>query len=132
MGSDDDIQKSKRIIAESTAKIEKTKSVASKENQDPSESLESKKNIQELQHKNSKNIQELQHKNSKHELAVGIYKKLFWSICVYIILVLLLLAFNEHCFQLRDWVLITLLSTTTANILGVFYIASKWLYETAK
>ncbi|CAC9436793.1 hypothetical protein BSPLISOX_2091 [uncultured Gammaproteobacteria bacterium] len=121
MGSDDDIQKSKRIIAESTAKIEKTKSVASKENQDPSESLESKKNIQELQHK-----------NSKHELAVGIYKKLFWSICVYIILVLLLLAFNEHCFQLRDWVLITLLSTTTANILGVFYIASKWLYETAK
>jgi hypothetical protein len=76
MGSDDDIQKLKRIIAESTAKIEQTKSVASKENQDPSKSLESKKNIQELQHK-----------NSKHELAVGIYKKLFLAICVYIILV---------------------------------------------
>ncbi|VVM19335.1 hypothetical protein BSPWISOXPB_2026 [uncultured Gammaproteobacteria bacterium] len=30
MGSDDDIQKLKRIIAESTAKIEQTKSVASK------------------------------------------------------------------------------------------------------
>jgi hypothetical protein len=40
MGSDDDIQKLKRIIAESTAKIEQTKSVASKENQDPSKSLE--------------------------------------------------------------------------------------------
>jgi hypothetical protein len=71
MDSDDDfkIQESKRIIAESTAKIKKTKSVASKENQDPSEPLESKKNIQELQHK-----------NSKHELAVGIYKKLFLAI----------------------------------------------------
>ena len=123
MDSDDDfkIQESKRIIAESTAKIKKTKSVASKENQDPSEPLESKKNIQELQHK-----------NSKHELAVGIYKKLFLAICVYIILVLLLLTGNEHYFQLKDLVLIALLSTTTANILGIFYIASKWLYETDK
>ncbi|CAC9546306.1 hypothetical protein [uncultured Gammaproteobacteria bacterium] len=89
--------------------------------QDLSESLSSKKRKQELRHK-----------NSKHELAVGIYKKLFWAICVYIFLVLLLLTGNEHYFQLKDAVLITLLSTTTANILGVFYIASKWLYETNK
>ncbi|VVH56061.1 hypothetical protein BSPCLSOX_2001 [uncultured Gammaproteobacteria bacterium] len=104
-------ENSKDIVGEST----------SQEEQDLSEPLDFKKEKQELEHK-----------HSKHELAVGIYKKLFWSICVYIILVLLLLAFNEHCFQLRDWVLITLLSTTTANILGVFYIASKWLYETVK
>ncbi|CAB5500965.1 hypothetical protein [uncultured Gammaproteobacteria bacterium] len=30
------------------------------------------------------------------------------------------------------WVFKGRLSTTTANILGVFYIASKWLYETDK
>ncbi len=76
--------------------------------------------------------QDLVHKNDKHELAVKIYKKLFWAICVYIFLVLLLLVGNEHYFQLKSQVLITLLSTTTANILGVFYIASKWLYETNK
>jgi len=87
--------------------------------QDLSESLSSKKERQELKHK-----------NNKHELAVEIYKKLFWAICVYILLVFFLLTGNEHYFQLKGSVLIALLSTTTANILGVFYIASKWLYET--
>jgi len=79
-----------------------------------------------------KEEQELEHKNKKHDLAVVTYRKLFWAICVYIILVLLLLTGNKHYFQLETTVLITLLSTTTANILGVFYIASKWLYETDK
>lgn len=86
---------------------------------DLSQSLEEKKQEQELTHK-----------NNKHQLAVGIYKKLFWAICVYILLVLLLLTGNKHYFKLDTTVLVTLLSTTTANILGVFYIASKWLYET--
>jgi hypothetical protein len=76
--------------------------------------------------------QDLKQQKDKHTLAVGTYKKLFWAICVYIILVLSLLTGNKHYFQLDYLVLITLLSTTTANILGVFYIASKWLYETAR
>lgn len=72
----------------------------------------------------------LKQQEYKHTLAVETYKKLFWAICVYIILVLSLLIGNKHYFQLDYSVLITLLSTTTVNILGVFYIASKWLYET--
>ncbi len=91
------------------------------EEEDPLEPLESKKKNQELSHK-----------DNKHQLAVGTYKKLFRAICAYIILVLLLLTGNKHYFQLESLVLIALLSTTTANILGVFYIASKWLYETDK
>lgn len=87
--------------------------------QDLSESLEPQKEKQELKHE-----------NSKHNLAVGIYKKLFWVICTYVFLMLLLLIGNTNYFKLENSVLITLLSTTTANILGVFYIASKWLYET--
>jgi hypothetical protein len=74
--------------------------------------------------------QGLKQQKDKHTLAVETYKKLFWAICVYIILVLSLLTGSKHYFQLDYSVLITLLSTTTANILGVFYIASKWLYET--
>jgi hypothetical protein len=74
--------------------------------------------------------QVLKQQKNKHTLAVETYKKLFWAICIYIVLVLLLLIGNKNYFQLDYSVLITLLSTTTANILGVFYIASKWLYET--
>lgn len=97
------------------------KEADTQENQDLSESLESKREKQELRHR-----------NNKHKLAIGVYKKLFWAICVYVFLVLTLLTGNTHYFQIEDSVLIALLSTTTANILGVFYIASKWLYETEK
>ncbi len=72
--------------------------------------------------------QDLKHQKDKHTLLVKVYKKLFIAICVYIILVLLLLIGNKHYFQLDYLVLIALLSTTTANILGVFHIASKWLF----
>ncbi len=72
--------------------------------------------------------QDLKHQKDKHVLAVDVYKRLFIAICVYIILVLLLLIGNKHYFQLDYLVLIALLSTTTANILGVFHIASKWLF----
>lgn len=78
-----------------------------------------------------KETQDLKQQKDKHALAVDVYKRLFIAICVYIILVLLLLTGNKHYFQLDYLVLITLLSTTTVNILGVFYIASKWLYKTS-
>jgi len=68
-----------------------------------------------------------QHK-SIFEFRVKIYKWLFWFICIYILLILVLLTGNKNYFQLENPVLITLLSTTSANILGVFYIASKWLF----
>ena len=72
--------------------------------------------------------QDLKHQKDKHVLSVDVNKRLFIAICVYIILVLLLLIGNKHYFQLDYLVLIALLSTTTANILGVFHIASKWLF----
>jgi hypothetical protein len=75
-----------------------------------------------------------QEENRQHkeifEFRIKIYKWLFWSICTYIGLVLALLfatgIFKE--FKLDSTVLIALLSTTSANILGGFYIASKWLF----
>jgi hypothetical protein len=70
------------------------------EEEDPLKPLESKKKNQELSHK-----------DNKHQLAVGTYKKLFWVICAYIILVLLLLTGNKHYFQLESLVLIALLSS---------------------
>jgi uncharacterized membrane protein len=79
---------------------------------------------------NAKKEQDLKHKDDKHDLATSTYKKLFYAICIYIILILLMLIGNSHYFKLSDSVLIALLTTTTANIVGIFAIASKWVYET--
>jgi hypothetical protein len=84
--------------------------------------------------KNTPEKERAQEENRQHkdifEFRIKIYKWLFWSICGYISLVLILLfaigIFKE--FKLDSTVLIALLSTTSANILGVFYIASKWLF----
>ncbi len=56
------------------------------------------------------------------------YKKLFIAICVYIGLVFATIWFNKVLFGLEGAILITLLSTTTVNVLGAFYIASKWVF----
>lgn len=105
--------------AKESQKVVHERNIPQQAQPDPSESLNF---IREKQ--------KLQQKEEKHCLAVKTYKKLFWAICLYILLILLVLSGNKSYFMLADSVLITLLSTTTANILGVFYIASKWLYET--
>ena len=56
------------------------------------------------------------------------YTKIFWAICIYIFLILLILATNSCCLKLENSVLIALLTTTTANVLGILLIASKWLF----
>lgn len=68
-----------------------------------------------------------QHK-SIFDFRIIIYKRLFWSICIYIFLIFITVWGNTNYFNLANSVLITLLSTTTANIIGLFYIASKWLF----
>jgi hypothetical protein len=56
------------------------------------------------------------------------YDLLYWTICAYVFLIFITVWGNKNYFQLENSILITLLSTTTANILGLFYIASKWLF----
>lgn len=97
-------------------------------------STESTENVfpETEQHKRTpKQIQEDEN-NRQHkkifEFRIKIYKKLFWSICIYIVLIFITIWGNTNYFCLADSVLIALLSTTTANVLGLFYIASKWLF----
>ncbi len=68
-----------------------------------------------------------QHKDI-YEFRKSKYNLLYWTICIYIVLIFITIWGNENYFTLENAVLITLLSTTTANILGLFYIASKWLF----
>lgn len=62
------------------------------------------------------------------EFRTKYYERLFFAICVYIVLVLITIWLNKVVFGLDDTVLITLLSTTTANVLGAFFIASNWVF----
>ena len=74
--------------------------------------------------------QKISNNQAKHDLAVLTYGRLFWAICSYVALVLLILFGNSHYFQLDNSVLVTLLGSTTINILGIFFIASRWVYHT--
>jgi len=54
-------------------------------------------------------------------------------VSVWLVLVLFIVAFNEKFgFKLQDSVLITLLATTTANILGLAFIVLRGLFNDSK
>lgn len=58
---------------------------------------------------------------------------IFGFVCAYMLLVLTVVLFvGIRClgFALSDGVLVTLLSTTTANVLGLFIIVAKYLFHT--
>lgn len=58
---------------------------------------------------------------------------IFIFICVYMLVVLSIVTFaglSAWGFSLNDGVLVTLLSTTTANVLGLFIIVAKYLFHT--
>ncbi len=104
-----------------------------------SRAIELKEKNQQIEHNNlllvsklNYETEQLELEKKKFDLASSTYKKIFYAICIYIILVLLLLAGNKSYFNLTDAVLIALLTTTTANIIGVLAIASNWLYSSKK
>lgn len=56
----------------------------------------------------------------------------WWVICVdsvWLLAILIILTHNQHCFFLSDAVLMTLLGTTTINVLGLAFIVLKGLFD---
>ena len=63
--------------------------------------------------------------------------KIFYFLCVYMIVVFVLLLFSGiHgqglCFHLDDKVLLTLLTTTTINMISIFIVVAKYLFPNKK
>ncbi len=98
------------------------KTISDKFNKD----LQLSKSVDELER--DKKAEENEQRKKIFKFRTKYYGRLFFSICVYIGLVLITIWLNKVWFELGDTVLITLLSTTTANVLGAFYIASKWVF----
>lgn len=74
--------------------------------------------------------QKLQQAADEHSLRIRTFNKLFILMVFWLIItiVTLVLSGGLDSFNLSDAVLITLLSTTTLNVLGIFAIAAKWLF----
>lgn len=57
---------------------------------------------------------------------------IFWLLVGYLVVVFSILSLSACkcvCFELSDSVLITLLTTTTANVIGIFIIVVKYLFS---
>ena len=71
----------------------------------------------------------IQIKKDKHELSVYYFKKTYWFICGYIVIIVVMVAFIELGWLKCDrYVITTFLGTTSINIIGLAYIAMRWLF----
>jgi hypothetical protein len=73
-------------------------------------------------------LQELQ---DSHKLRKKYCDRIFWLVTVWIALILLILflsGFQIYKFKLDSSVLITISTTTTISVLGLFAIVAKWLF----
>lgn len=75
--------------------------------------------------------EDLENKKQNRSQRKSYGNKLFVFLCVYMILVFMILffcGFSLFGFTLSDTVLITLISTTTANVIGIFAFVVRYLF----
>ena len=115
------------------ADIDKKKTNLKKENTFTKKG-DSEENVTKEREKESKlDKQNREQKKDVHQKRIEYFSKIYWMCVIYLIFVALILSFymQQRIFNiilLSDSVLITLLGTTTINVLGLFVIAMKWLY----
>ncbi|MCX8519522.1 MAG: hypothetical protein ORN21_05260 [Methylophilaceae bacterium] len=101
------------------------------ENPDLSANLEQHKSRHELE----RAIQELEESKEIRKMRIAYASKIFWLILFWLIIVMssvLLSGSHLRGFTLSDSVLIAFMTTTTVNVLGLFYIVAKWLFANNK
>lgn len=101
---------------------------------DPSENLEDLKQdyeIEQLKEQVNDLSQGRRHRDDVHRMRKKFAPWLFGLVCIWLIVVstaIFFTGFNFYEFNLSDKVLIAFIATTTANVLGLFYVVAKWLY----
>lgn len=71
----------------------------------------------------------IRHENDNHRLRHQLIPKIYQFIQVFLFFTLAITILSKCMLGLSDNVIIALLTTTTANVLGMFFIALKWLYK---
>lgn len=76
--------------------------------------------------------QKLTEDKDNHDLRTSYTNKIFWLVCTWlgcVIVAVLLVGFELCGFKLSDKVLMTFIATTTLNVLGLFAIVAKWMFQ---
>lgn len=80
--------------------------------------------------------QEISHNNDVHELRKKYVKKIYRLIKKYLIVLAVFIAIQAVCkvfnVAFGAAVIIAVLTTTTMNVLGIFYIVTHWLFPNPK
>lgn len=80
----------------------------------------------ELELKNEELTDKRQNREERKKYA----KWIFWLLVAYVVVVMVLLYFcGFHLTTLSESVLVTLLSTTTVNMIGIFIVVTKYLFS---
>lgn len=72
--------------------------------------------------------EEIERCKDEHNLRKRFLNYVFWFVVSFVVLTLAIVVWSD----LSDKVLMTLLTTTTANIIGILLIAFKWLFPSRK
>ena len=99
------------------------------------ERLRKEAEIDALQTENDIRKEELKGRIQDREQRKEFALKIYHFLCFYLLVVVLLLLLSAAQFinfELTEGVIITLLTTTTANIIGIFILVVKYLFDTHK
>ncbi len=75
--------------------------------------------------------QELKEAQDTHELRLGYAGRIFWLVCAWLVCVAIAVfmsGFSLWNFNLSDKVLITFITSTTINVVGLFVVVAKWMF----
>ena len=76
--------------------------------------------------------QQLREAEDTHELRIGYANKIFIMVCIWlgcVIASVVMCGFHLWGFTLSDKVLITFITSTTINVVGLFAIVAKWMFH---
>ena len=91
--------------------------------------------VRELRARNDHQEEDLKGKKQDRKQRKSFSYLIFIFLCVYLELVFVILFFSGFsglAFRMADSVLITLLSTTTVNVIGIFILVVKYLFPTER
>lgn len=115
------------------AKVEKTDVSFSSSDPEPDLSLDLAEHQLFYQVETLK--QQLKEAQDTHKLRLGYADKIFWLVCAWLIGVVIgvfMSGLRAFGFSLSDNVLITFITSTTVNVVGLFVVVAKWMFPNNK
>ena len=79
--------------------------------------------------------QEFDQLSDNHDLRLSYTGKIFWLVAAWltcVVICVLLSGFNGWGFKLSDTVMISFITSTTINVVGLFVLVAKWMFPSGK